>query len=550
MSPVPAPNARKTTFKVGDRLPDEVNGRQYRIRGFIGRGGMGEVYLAESDGSGELVAVKTIPLALIEDEKTRARTQLEMTALSRLRHTNVVPVYASGILDGVVFMVMELLVGATLQDLRTTHGRIPILWSLEILRDACRGLHAVHPFAVHRDIKPANIHFGIDAVTRVIDLGAAKWRYSGQRLTSTGSQLGTLAYMAPEQLDESAPIDAQTDIWGIGAVLYELLSNRHPFDFDGALPVSGYLLGTRIIEDPHTPLVEAAPLVPEYIRFIVDQALEKEPRKRFRSALEMAMVIDAAMERFSSENKGATPPLKQLASRLFPDGLQRFPSGLVLPIDPARRPARTTVPISEPRQSQPTAMPYLPTEKVQSRQSDAPSRTSDVFTDARARNSRAGTFEAPSSQALRAAREEQLARQSGLPQEPRESSSPAPATPLPQVITVRGSRANAWRRARVAAVIAAVVASAAVLGGVWLVGFPGQAADDTTAADTSVPATQPPAASGDPAAAPPLPADPSSTASAPPASASTKRPSRQAPRPPAPGPAARRPPGGRLRVDN
>jgi serine/threonine-protein kinase len=152
------------------------------------------VYLAQSDGSGELVAVKTIPLALIEDEKTRARTQLEMTALSRLRHTNVVPVYASGIRDGVVFMVMELLVGATLQDLRTTHGRIPILWSLEILRDACRGLHAVHAFAVHRDIKPANIHFGIDAVTRVIDLGAAKWRDAGQRLTSTGSQLGTLAY--------------------------------------------------------------------------------------------------------------------------------------------------------------------------------------------------------------------------------------------------------------------------------------------------------------------------------------------------------------------
>src|SRR5271170_3775049 len=121
---MPAGRAPKTTLKRGDRLTDELTGLVYCILGLIGRGGMGEVYLAEAEGSGDLVAVKTIQLALVEDEKTRARTHFEMTALSRLRDTNVVPVYASGIRDGVIFMVMELLVGATLQELGQRLGRI------------------------------------------------------------------------------------------------------------------------------------------------------------------------------------------------------------------------------------------------------------------------------------------------------------------------------------------------------------------------------------------------------------------------------------------
>ena len=141
----------------------------------------------------------------------------------------------------------------------------------------------------------------------MIDLGAAKWRTSGQRLTSTGTQLGTLAYMAPEQLDESAPLDAQTDIWAAGVVLYELLSNRHPFDFDGKLPASGYKLGSRIIDEPHMPLGEVAPIVPDFIRFVVDRALEKNPAKRFRSAFEMARVLTLSLARFIEKNGPSIP---------------------------------------------------------------------------------------------------------------------------------------------------------------------------------------------------------------------------------------------------
>ena len=160
---MPASSARKNTLKVGDHLTDELTGRLYRILGLIARGGMGEVYLAESVGAGELVAVKTISLALVEDEKTRARTHLEMTALSRLRDTNVVPVYASGIRDGVVFMVMELLVGVTLQELGQSHGRIPIVWSLEMLRDVCRGFM---PCTISRSIAISSRRTSTSAWTR------------------------------------------------------------------------------------------------------------------------------------------------------------------------------------------------------------------------------------------------------------------------------------------------------------------------------------------------------------------------------------------------
>ena len=363
-------NPVRTTLALGEVLVDGALGERYRVTGFIGRGGMGEVYLGEAEVSGLVVAIKTIPLALVNDPKIAWRTRFESDALRQLRHPNVVPVYASGVRqDGVMFMVMKYLPGMTLLDLRWTHGRIPIAWSLEIVRDVCRGLSAIHEHAVHRDVKPANLHFGADAIVRVLDLGAAKWKRSGMRLTSVGTQLGTLRYMAPEALDESAPIDAQADLWSVGVVLYELLADRNPFAFDGTLPENPFTLGNRILDDLHVPLRDIAPLCPGYLARIVDRALAKDPRQRHGSAAELEAALSEAMRAFAQEH-GASPPLEALAAQTFPgaprgalaESAARKASGGAAP--DLSHLARTALLPPDSVRAQPSALPYIRTEGI------------------------------------------------------------------------------------------------------------------------------------------------------------------------------------------
>jgi serine/threonine-protein kinase len=241
-------------------------------------------------------------------------------------------------------------------------GRIPIAWSLEIMRDVCRGLEAVHAHAVHRDVKPANVHFGVDAQVRVLDLGAARWNVSGTQLTSTGMTLGTPAYMAPEVLDESAPIDGRADLWSVGVILYELLAGRHPFAFEGRLPDNGFVLGNRIIHEPHTPLRDLAPLCPGALAQLVDGTLAKAPRDRPRWADELERALSRAMEAFAHEH-GAAPPLDELAARAFPGAprpASRKRRGAAAPVAPPHLVSTAPLGPAAPR-AQPAALPYLRT---------------------------------------------------------------------------------------------------------------------------------------------------------------------------------------------
>lgn len=382
--------ARRTTLAMGEILKDATTGARYRITGFIGKGGMGEVYRGETEGSGAVVAVKTIPLALVADPKIELRTRFESMALRAVRHRNVVPVYASGVRDdGVFFMVMEYLPGMTLLELRRTKGRIPIPWSLEIVRDACLGLAAIHGHAVHRDVKPANLHFGIDAIVRVLDLGAAKWNHPEMRLTSTGTQVGTLAYMAPELLDESAPAGAQADIWSLGVVLYELLGDRYPFPVASGLPDNPFLLGSRILDELHVPLRDVAPLCPGSLAQIVDRTLAKDPRDRHGSAGELAQVLTIAMETFAREH-GAAPPLEELAAQTFADAPRRPVAGRKANGAVLRNVnrLRSTEPLDpNAKRAQPEALPYLRTagmpvsdgHAAEREREREPPRVSDVF---------------------------------------------------------------------------------------------------------------------------------------------------------------------------
>jgi serine/threonine-protein kinase len=172
------------TFPPGQELVDESSNERYHVLELVGRGGMGEVSRALRLSDGAHCAVKCVRGDMVDNKTVALRTRFEALAFRKITHPNVVRVHGTGILWGrVPWMCMDWLEGFTLAEIIELHGKIPIRWAVEIVRDLCCGLQAIHPVAVHRDIKPSNAHFGLDAVTRALDLGAAKPKEANVHLT-------------------------------------------------------------------------------------------------------------------------------------------------------------------------------------------------------------------------------------------------------------------------------------------------------------------------------------------------------------------------------
>lgn len=300
------------TFPPGQEFVDESSNERYCVLELVGRGGMGEVYRAVRLSDGAHCAAKCVRGDMVENKTVALRTRFEALAFRKISHPNVVRVHGTGILAGrVPWMCMDWLEGFTLAEIVELHGKIPIRWAVEIVRDLCCGLQAIHPVAVHRDIKPSNVHFGLDAVTRALDLGAAKPKAANVHLTSTGFQVGTVPFMAPEQLDNTLPVDHRADLWAAMIVLYMLITGVHPFAVGGALPASKIKLGMSILTDPHRPLVHAITSIPprfaRIIGQILDRGLAKEPDDRHRSAEELVEVLTALMAMLEAETEHAEP---------------------------------------------------------------------------------------------------------------------------------------------------------------------------------------------------------------------------------------------------
>jgi serine/threonine-protein kinase len=292
----------------GQELVDESSNERYQVLDLVGRGGMGEVYSAVRQSDGAHCAVKCVRGDLVSSPTVVLRTRFEALAFRKISHPNVVRVHGTGILRGrVPWMCMDWLEGFTLAEIIEKKGKIPIRWAVEIVRDLCRGLHAIHPYAIHRDIKPSNVHFGLDAVTRALDLGAAKSNEANVHLTSTGFQVGTVPFMAPEQLDNTIPVDHRADIWAVTVVLYILMTGVHPLAVNGALPASKFKLGLRILTEPHRPLLDALPSAPPVLGDIINRGLAKEPDDRPRTAEEFAMVLTAVLAMLEAEAAHAEP---------------------------------------------------------------------------------------------------------------------------------------------------------------------------------------------------------------------------------------------------
>jgi eukaryotic-like serine/threonine-protein kinase len=289
--------------------PDPLIGRtldgRYEVLGRLGEGGVGVVYRGRQAHLGRFVAIKVLHQDAAGIPEWRRRFEREAKALSALAHPNVVPVTDFGIDGGVPFLVMELLQGKTLQELTKEapeSGPLPLGRTLDIVRQTLRGLAFAHGKGiVHRDLKPANVFLQelpdqADHV-RLLDFGMAKFlegsasRTVPENLTRAGIVFGTPAYMSPEQVKAGA-VDARSDVYAAGIVLFELLAGRRPFVAD---TYEGYM-GAHLTQ-PVPSLAKVRPKVPAtrlFQRFI-ERAMAKKPADRFEDAGAMLAGLEAVV---------------------------------------------------------------------------------------------------------------------------------------------------------------------------------------------------------------------------------------------------------------
>ncbi len=279
---------------------------RYRIERTLGHGGMAVVYLAHDEELHRRVAVKVLAEHLAGDDNFRARFLQESKLAGRLSHPNVVHVYDAGETEGSPYIVMEYVPGETIAQ----RGKLSYLEAVPLALQACAGLQHAHDAGlVHRDVKPANLLVREDDVLKVADFGIAR-AAELTRLTQHGTVLGTAAYLSPEQA-AGEEVTTATDIYSLGAVVYELLTGRAPYEFESLAELAAQQKGGVI-----TPLRDLEPSVPEPVEAAVMHALAREPRFRPASAVDFAHELAAAPQS-PAEPLLATAITEPLHSRTY-----------------------------------------------------------------------------------------------------------------------------------------------------------------------------------------------------------------------------------------
>lgn len=280
---------------------------RYKVLNLLGKGGMGEVYLAQDTKLTRKVAVKLLPAEFTISSERMRRFEHEARAVTALNHPNIVTVHEIERLNGTNFIVTEFVDGQTLRQLMSKTG-IYLSDALDIAIQIANALEAAHAAGIaHRDIKPENIMVRRDGYVKVLDFGLAKLagrdtpmisaEGSAKDLLSThaGSVMGTISYMSPEQA-RGRDVDARTDIWSLGVVLYEMLAGRTPFE--GEIP--NHIIASILEEEPPA-LARFAQDVPAELERIVNKALRRDKNERYRTVKDLVLDLKALKQELDVE---------------------------------------------------------------------------------------------------------------------------------------------------------------------------------------------------------------------------------------------------------
>ena len=266
------------------RLERAIDGR-YELRGLLGHGGMGAVFLAVELNLDRLVAIKVLPPTLAGDDEVLGRFQREAKTAARLDHPAIVPIYSVEEREGLHYFVMKFVPGVDLQD-ELSGGAMEVERARELLWECAVALgHAHRRGVIHRDVKPANVMIDPGGRAVLTDFGIAKAARLGTQMTSTGQMLGTPQYMSPEQMD-GVEVDGRADQYSLGMVGYHMLTGRSPF---GEASLAA-LVVKQMSEDPE-PISSVRSDVPKEMIDAIERAIRKKPDERFSTMEDFAAVL-------------------------------------------------------------------------------------------------------------------------------------------------------------------------------------------------------------------------------------------------------------------
>ncbi|MGO9123429.1 MAG: protein kinase domain-containing protein [Terriglobales bacterium] len=295
-------------------VPGAMLLERYRVVGLLGRGGMGEVYRAEDLKLAQVVALKFLPPGIAADAAALARFHREVRIARQVSHPNVCRVFDIGEVDGQVFLSMEYIDGEDLGSLLRRIGRLPADKALELARQLCAGLAAAHEMGVlHRDLKPANVMIDGRGKARITDFGLA---VLGDELHAGEARAGTPGYMAPEQMaGKGASI--RSDIYSLGLVFYELFTGKRAFEANSIAELLRKQEESAITH-PSSLVQDINPVVER----VILRCLEKEPRSRPASALQVALALPGGDPLAAALAAGETPSPEMVAAAGETEGLR------------------------------------------------------------------------------------------------------------------------------------------------------------------------------------------------------------------------------------
>ncbi|WP_327114147.1 serine/threonine-protein kinase PknD [Nocardia sp. NBC_01730] len=271
-------------------LSAEAFGR-YRLLSLLGQGGMGQVWRAHDSLTNRVVALKVLPERFADDEQLRERFRRECRAVAQLTEPHVIPIHDFGDIDGRLYLNMRLIEGTDLRKVISREGALSPRRAVAIITQVAGALQAAHDAGlVHRDVKPTNILLGVDEFASLIDFGIAH-AADDRTLTTIGETIGTVAYMAPEEIGAEVKPDARVDVYALTCVLYECLTGRPPFA--SAAGVQG-VIAHHLHTPPPRPST-TTPDVPSAFDAVIAKGMAKNPDDRYQTVRELAAAACAAV---------------------------------------------------------------------------------------------------------------------------------------------------------------------------------------------------------------------------------------------------------------